>query len=681
MTSVDEEGPADAFTGPSPVPRLFSFLRRPSSEGISTETERARAAHEVVTLLSKHFNVLGSMHDNAGVYVKVVLEIEDEGKRFESARRALKKVRMFPKLIDSGKETMIAVFPLPPRKKGKVTTNLVMLVLTMVTTVWAGAIIWMSRTEEAMSAADLIAVLLSPVDVLMGALTFALPLLLILGTHELGHYFTSRRYGIDATLPYFIPVPPFISPFGTFGALISMKEPISNRKALVDIGAAGPIAGFIVAVPVTVLGLVLTGVFPTESAMVEGETYIMINPPLLFNALSFLTGGTGDSVLFPTALAGWIGLFVTALNLFPVGQLDGGHIARGVLGDKAKYLSYATIAVMIVLGLITGFGTYLLFAVLILFMGGRHPPPLDDVTRLRPRHLLVAGVSVIIMALTFHPVPIQTFTHDEVDLSLYDVQLHQFVSPEHPNLIELDVMNGGQSDRNVRVELWLNGTKATESLTKGEFDWEQRAFSPFVGLSHSSVSYKGFHILLMGSSRLKAEGNDVTSLPLVAGCSRDLPMGSSIKVEVRVVSAGEVLSAKEFLLVRSGLDLQLSAVTRNGTTFEVSATAILLEGARDLTDVRLERWVGAPSLGIRFKGMAVNGSWEPAVEGGWRRLNISEEGYLLGTMNWSSDAAMPEARFLLEVELPNDIETAVLGVSLKMAERPAYGRTFSVERA
>ncbi|MCU0798913.1 MAG: site-2 protease family protein [Candidatus Thermoplasmatota archaeon] len=679
MTKEEERGPADAFTGPSPMPRFFSFLGQRPSESISTEGEKAKAAHEVVALLSKHFQVLGSMHDGAGVYVKVILDPKDEGKRFESVRTALKKVRMFPKLVDNGKETVIAVFPLPPRKKGKVTVNLVMLVLTIFTTVWAGAIIWMSRTHEAMSASDLITVLLSPLDVLLGALTFAFPLLLILGTHELGHYFTSRRYGIDATLPYFIPVPPFISPFGTFGALISMKDPISNRKALVDIGAAGPIAGFIVAVPVTLLGLVLTGVFPTESAMVEGETYLMINPPLLFNALSSLTGGSGDSMLFPTALAGWIGLFVTALNLFPVGQLDGGHIARGVLGDKAKYLSYATIAVMIVLGLITGFGTYLLFAVLILFMGGRHPPPLDDVTRLRPRHLMVAGVSVIIMALTFHPVPIETYTHDAVDISMDDLELYQFVSPEHPNLFEIDVLNGGQMDRNVRVELWLNGSRATESLTKGEFDWDQRAFSPFVGLSHSSVSHKGFHILLMGSSRLKAEGKDATSLPLVAGCSREVSLGSSIKVEVKVVSGGEVHAAKEFILARSGLDMDLSPVEMNGTVHELSGTITLLEGPRDPTEVRMGPIPGeSAATQIGFIGGPVNGSWEPPFDAGWVFLSPNEDA-VMGTINWSLDTITPVALFRMKVDLPEDHRPTRIGISLRMAGRPPYGTTIIIE--
>ena len=233
---------------------------------------------------------------------------------------------------------------------------------------------------------------------------FSASLMGILLIHELGHFFTSRRHGVPATLPYFIPVPNLI---GTLGAFIMMRGPIRNRRALLDIGAAGPIAGFVVAVPVTIMGLSMSKV----GGLPPGEG-ITLGNSLLF---SFLTkqvlGDLPDEVmvlLHPMAFAGWIGLFVTSLNLLPMGQLDGGHVAYALFGDWHKGITIST-AVALPLLAIKGWPGWFIWALLPLLMMFKHPPPLDPETPVDGRRKLIAGISFIILAITFVPKPFSIF--------------------------------------------------------------------------------------------------------------------------------------------------------------------------------------------------------------------------------------------------------------------------------
>ena len=180
----------------------------------------------------------------------------------------------------------------------------------------------------------------------MGALFFAIPLMTILGVHELSHYLAAKRHGVDASLPYFIPS---IPPFGTFGAFISMRDPMPNRKALVEIGIAGPLGGLAVTIPVALLGLYLTANGHALPGPVgeAGHDRDHIQP--LYQLLTFFVPMPDNMVLHPTAFAAWVGFLVTAINLLPVGQLDGGHVARGLFGEKAVYLGYATFAFLVIM--------------------------------------------------------------------------------------------------------------------------------------------------------------------------------------------------------------------------------------------------------------------------------------------------------------------------------------------
>ncbi|MFQ5585402.1 MAG: site-2 protease family protein, partial [Thermodesulfobacteriota bacterium] len=170
----------------------------------------------------------------------------------------------------------------------------------------------------------------NPSTILQGY-PFSIAIIAILGTHELGHFFASKRHRVVTTVPYFIPGPPLPPMVGTFGAVIRIKSPIVHRTALIDIGAAGPIAGFIVSIAVTVWGLALSPVLPAPS----GEGHIIFGSSLIFHALSFLVLGPipagYDIFLHPVAFAGWIGFFITCMNLLPIGQLDGGHVLYALL--------------------------------------------------------------------------------------------------------------------------------------------------------------------------------------------------------------------------------------------------------------------------------------------------------------------------------------------------------------
>lgn len=232
---------------------------------------------------------------------------------------------------------------------------------------------------------------------------FAFTLLAILLTHEMGHYITSRYYGVKASLPYFIPAPPVPFLIGTFGAFISMRSPILRRGPLLEIGAMGPIAGFVVAVVALIAGLAQSTIQPDGSL-----SGIKLGSPLLLEWLSSLMGKVPpeghDLLLHPVAFAGWIGLFVTALNLLPIGQLDGGHITYALFGRRHRVISIAAVCTLAVLG-VAGWSGWLVWGVLGAIIGLRHPPVIDQDLPLGPRQRAIAWTSLIIFILCFTPVP------------------------------------------------------------------------------------------------------------------------------------------------------------------------------------------------------------------------------------------------------------------------------------
>ncbi|MGE0041749.1 MAG: site-2 protease family protein [Vicinamibacterales bacterium] len=297
--------------------------------------------------------------------------------------------------------------PLPPRQRERRWLHALLLALTLVTTTFVGALHYASFAADFTGEAALD---LGSWTFYAHGLWYSLTVLAILGCHEMGHYIACLYYRVDASPPYFLPAPLPLT--GTLGAFIRIRSRIPSKVALFDIGIAGPIAGFVVAVPALVIGLWLSRVV----ALPVGFEGYELGEPLLFRLASRLVLGAvpdGYSVnMHPMAFAAWFGLLATALNLFPIGQLDGGHVAYAVLGRRSTLL---TIVMLLVAVGLTAFvstswlvWTLLLIAMLVV-MGPQHPPTLDENDPLDRTRRLLALVALVMLILCFTPAPIEPF--------------------------------------------------------------------------------------------------------------------------------------------------------------------------------------------------------------------------------------------------------------------------------
>ena len=238
---------------------------------------------------------------------------------------------------------------------------------------------------------------------LVGGAIYSVTLMTILMAHELGHFLMSQKYKISVTLPFFIPLP--LPPFGTLGAIIKMRGSMTSRRALFDIAVAGPMAGFFFTIPALIMGLKLSTVIPLSEAC---GFSLQLGGSILFLAMAKAFVGAvpqgSDILLHPMAYAGWTGLFVMALNLLPIGQLDGGHVVYALLGRRSKAVYMGS---MIVFAAICAFfyPGWALLIMLILFFGLRHPPPKDEMTPLDLKRKLIGVFTLVLFALAFTPVP------------------------------------------------------------------------------------------------------------------------------------------------------------------------------------------------------------------------------------------------------------------------------------
>jgi membrane-associated protease RseP (regulator of RpoE activity) len=299
--------------------------------------------------------------------------------------------------------------PPPQASRTRGWVYLLLFVLTVLSTTFMGALHYFSFAQG-FSPDRTVIPPLGDLAFYLPGLWYAGTILAILGCHEMGHYVACRYYRVDATLPFFLPAPPPVLT-GTFGAVIRIRSRIPSKIALFDIGIAGPIAGFLVAVPTLFFGLLLSRV----ERLPESFQGFSLGEPLIFQAMAWLLyGDVGDGVsinLHPMGLAAWFGLIVTALNLFPIGQLDGGHVAYAVFGRRSVIVTIITAVAAVALTFTSS--SYLLFTLLILgalfFFGPHHPPTLSDHEPLARGRLLLAGFALLMLVVCFTPAPIEVF--------------------------------------------------------------------------------------------------------------------------------------------------------------------------------------------------------------------------------------------------------------------------------
>lgn len=294
------------------------------------------------------------------------------------------------------------------RRPQRIGLNIVLFVLTLFTVLLTGAVNEYARIapNPASTIEGVILDILRSPALLAAGVPFTATLLGILFTHEMGHYVVGRLRGAPASLPYFIPMPPIISLTGTMGAVIVQREPFENRRTLLEVAIAGPLAGLAVAIPLLFYGLSTSAVGTiSPPATLEGNS--------LFYALAkfavfgqWLPAGNVDVQLNAVAWGAWIGLLVTMLNLLPVGQLDGGHVAYALFGRRADWLAYAALLIFLILGIAVS-PSWLVWVLLIALMGPRHPAPFNDVTRLKPIHVALGIIGLITFVLIFTPQPLQ----------------------------------------------------------------------------------------------------------------------------------------------------------------------------------------------------------------------------------------------------------------------------------
>jgi Zn-dependent protease len=359
----------------------------------------------------------------------------DSAEAYDQLSANLRPLEVTPLFRQEGETHVIILLPgiIQPKPSNPL-VNLVMFGLTLLSMIFAGALS-AYQCIRPLAEGELMAEIFRN---LPGGIPFALSMLSILLAHEFGHYLAGRFHKVHVTLPYFIPFP--FSPFGTMGAFIQLKEPPKNKRILLDIGIAGPLAGLVVAIPILLIGIALSPVQTIAitpslctpnmegGIMLEGNSVLYLGakylihgellpapssfgalPPAMYWVRYFFTSlplpiGGRDIILHPMAWAGWAGLLVTALNLIPAGQLDGGHVMYVLLGRRARRLLPFIFIFLLGMGLF--WSGWWLWAALIFFLGRVHAEPLDQITKLDKPRTAIALLGIIIFFLVFTPVPL-----------------------------------------------------------------------------------------------------------------------------------------------------------------------------------------------------------------------------------------------------------------------------------
>ncbi|NMC77454.1 MAG: site-2 protease family protein [Candidatus Methanofastidiosa archaeon] len=345
---------------------------------------------EISQIAKENFSFGNVKTDN----YSVAFEADELFKKPEEIISSFEKINFYPFIRKEKNKFSIILRGAPPKKEFAYRKNLILFFLTVISTTAAGYLMSLPHIENGFMTNPWI-----------GAISFSFSIMLILGTHEMGHFLVARRNGVDATLPYFIPSP-FV--LGTMGAVINIRSFIPSKKSAIELGLSGPLAGMLVAIPITIIGIIMSPVVPISTF---GEGSIFLGEPLIFQfiANSLVNVPEGYSLyLNPVAFAGWAGIFVTMLNLIPMGQLDGGHVARAVLGPLYhRQLSFIVAGSLFILGLFSWAG-WSLWGIIGLYLAYRgHPGSMDEVTPIDRKHWGMVAMSIVLFAMSAMLTPIK----------------------------------------------------------------------------------------------------------------------------------------------------------------------------------------------------------------------------------------------------------------------------------
>ncbi|NJE07781.1 site-2 protease family protein [Thermococcus sp. M39] len=364
------------------------------------EASEKQVPQELMRKIREFYEIGSILRQDANMIAFEVYSIKETN--FEKVLKELEVLGYWAALKRRNGKIVLYVFPAQPIKEENPLIGIILFIATLISTFGAGYILSLGYVQT-LDQYNLPGIR----NIYLNALAFSISIMTILGTHEMGHKIAATLHGVKSTFPYFIPFPSFI---GTMGAVIRVKSPIPTRNAAIDLGVSGPLAGFLVALPVSILGLKLSVVVPVSPQEMEGAVYFGTN--LLFEIFyKVFYGDIGSNVvlqLHPVAIAGWVGILVTFLNLFPAAQLDGGHIARAFLNEKAHaYLTFGLGFALLVLSYL--WVGWLVWGGIILLMGRiGNPGALDEVSPVSTKRKILAVIALMIFILSATPVPLAT---------------------------------------------------------------------------------------------------------------------------------------------------------------------------------------------------------------------------------------------------------------------------------
>ena len=414
--------------------------------------------------IQRYFIVNDVRFDREAFAFFIQLDPRTLEQNFDDMRREMLDLGYIPMLLKERPGHIIYVTKIPPREFRGLGVNIALLIATIFSTIFAG-MLFVSAYEDlpfwSLQTAGL------------GALYFALPIMVILGVHEMGHYLMAKKHRVAASLPFFIPAPTIL---GTFGAFISLREPIHSKRALIDIGFAGPIVGFVAAVFVTILGFKMSGWDPHYVGD-DASEYMILGIPIIYAALAYLVPTPEDVLIHPTAFAGWVGFLVTAINLLPAGQLDGGHITRALFADASKYVGIATIVAMVLISWYTGYWGWIIFVFFILLVLN-HPPPLNDISPVPPNRWFVGAATLVLLVVCFVPAPFMPADLDpdlDVTFEVPEVNVGPFNNTTNNTLV---IYNAGNTNVVIKMRFqdthdWNVAFDERVKFKKGYTNWSE----------------------------------------------------------------------------------------------------------------------------------------------------------------------------------------------------------------